>query len=81
VRAWLSHNHIKLGGSVHYLLGDEGELRGYWNAWRFSGPVAECGESIPAHLVSGTGENTGVLDIDPDSPASLLTAPLRGMAK
>jgi cytochrome oxidase Cu insertion factor (SCO1/SenC/PrrC family) len=81
VRAWLSHNHIKLGGSVHYLLGDEGELRGYWNAWGFAGPVAECAESIPAHLVSGTGENTGILDIAPDSPASLLTAPLRGMAK
>lgn len=81
VRAYLSHNHINPGSSVHYLLGDEGELRGYWNAWGFAGPVAECPESAPAHLVSGAGQNTGVLDVGPTSPASLLTTPLRGMAK
>jgi cytochrome oxidase Cu insertion factor (SCO1/SenC/PrrC family) len=81
VRAWLSRNRIEPAGSVHYLIGDEGELRGYWNAWGFDGPAAKCTDSIPAHLVSGADKNAGVLDVAPDSPASLLTEPLRGMAK
>jgi cytochrome oxidase Cu insertion factor (SCO1/SenC/PrrC family) len=80
-RAYLSHAGLKPGGPVHFLLGTEDELRGYWNAWGFSGPRARCPESIPAQLVSGAGTNTGVLDVAPDSPASLLTTPLRGMAK
>jgi cytochrome oxidase Cu insertion factor (SCO1/SenC/PrrC family) len=81
VRAYLSHNHLKAGGPVHFLIGSEGELRGYWNAWGFDGPAARCAESIPAYLVSGADTNTGILDIGPDSPAGLLTGPLRGMAK
>jgi cytochrome oxidase Cu insertion factor (SCO1/SenC/PrrC family) len=79
-RAYLSRNQLKPGGPVHFLIGGEDELRGYWNAWGFSGPVAKCGESIPVHLVSGADKNTGVLDVAPGSPASLLTSPLRGMA-
>ena len=81
VRAWLSRNRIGPGGSFHFLIGDEDQVRGYWNAWGFDGPVAECTDSIPAHLVSGADKNAGVLDVAPDSPASLLTEPLRGMAK
>lgn len=81
VRAYLSHNRIEPGGPVHYLVGDEGELRGYWNAWGFAGPVAKCAESIPAYLVSGAGRNAGILDLGPASPASLLTTPLRGLAR
>jgi cytochrome oxidase Cu insertion factor (SCO1/SenC/PrrC family) len=80
VRAYLSHNRIEPRGPVHYLVGDEDELRGYWNAWGFAGPVAECAGSIPAHLVSGAGRNAGILDVGGGSPASLLTTPLRGMA-
>jgi cytochrome oxidase Cu insertion factor (SCO1/SenC/PrrC family) len=80
-RAYLSHAHLSPGGPVHFLIGDEGEVRGYWNAWGFNGPDRECPESVPLHLVSGAGLNTGVLDAAPDSPASLLTSPLRGMAK
>ena len=78
---FLSQNHIKPGGPVHFLLGSEDELRGPWNAWGFDGPEAQCSESVAAHLVSGDGTNTGLLDIEPDSPASLLADPLRGMAK
>jgi cytochrome oxidase Cu insertion factor (SCO1/SenC/PrrC family) len=78
---FLSQNQLTAGGSVHYLIGDEDELRGYWNAWGFDGPESKCPESIPAHLVSGAGVNTGVLDVTPGSPAALLTSPLRGMAK
>jgi cytochrome oxidase Cu insertion factor (SCO1/SenC/PrrC family) len=81
VGAYLSQNHIKAGGAVHFLIGSEAELRGYWNAWGFDGPAAKCPESLPAHLVSGAGQNTGVLDVAPDSPATLLTDPLSGMAK
>ncbi|HEY2056605.1 MAG TPA: SCO family protein [Solirubrobacterales bacterium] len=81
VRGYLSQNHLKAGGPVRYLFGSEAELRGYWNAWGFGGPAAKCAESIPAHLVSGAGRNTGVLDVTADSPASLLTSPLRGMAR
>jgi cytochrome oxidase Cu insertion factor (SCO1/SenC/PrrC family) len=81
VRSWLSRNRIEPGGSVHYLTGDEHELRGYWNVWSFDGPAAKCTDSLPAHLVSATDKNAGVLDVAPDSPASLLTEPLRGMAK
>jgi cytochrome oxidase Cu insertion factor (SCO1/SenC/PrrC family) len=81
VKAFLSHAGLKAGGSVHYLVGSEDELRGSWNAWGFDGPSADCPDSIPAHLVSGAGQNTGVLDVAADSPASLLTTPLRGMAK
>jgi len=81
VARFLSREHLKAGGPVHYLIGGEDELRGYWNAWGFDGPAARCAESIPAHLVSGAGKNTGVLDVGPDSPATLLTDPLSGMAK
>jgi cytochrome oxidase Cu insertion factor (SCO1/SenC/PrrC family) len=81
VKAYISQAGIKPGGAVHYLLGSEDELRGYWNAWGFDGPSTQCPDSIPAHLVSGAGMNTGVLDVAADSPASLLTTPLRGMAK
>jgi cytochrome oxidase Cu insertion factor (SCO1/SenC/PrrC family) len=81
VARFLSQEHLKAGGPVRYLLGSEDELRGYWNAWGFDGPAAKCPESIPAHLVSGAGKNAGVLDVAPDSPATLLTSPLRGMAK
>jgi hypothetical protein len=81
VGKFLSRNHLRPGGPVRYLIGDEDELRGYWNAWGFDGPAARCADSIPAHLVSGASRNTGVLDVAPDSPASLLTSPLRGMAK
>lgn len=81
VRAYLSHNHLEAGGPVRYLVGDEDELRGYWNAWGFDGPRPECADSVPAHLVSGAGKNAGVLDVAADSPAGLLTSPLRGMAR
>jgi hypothetical protein len=81
VANFLSREHLRAGGSVHYLIGSEGELRGYWNAWGFDGPAARCAESVPAHLVSGAGKNTGVLDLEPDSPATLLTSALRGMAR
>jgi hypothetical protein len=81
VARFLSENHLKAGGPVRFLIGSEAEVRGYWNAWGFDGPAAKCGESVPAHLVSGAGQNTGLLDVEPDSPASLLTDPLRGMAK
>ncbi|HEX4308170.1 MAG TPA: SCO family protein [Solirubrobacterales bacterium] len=80
-RAYLSHAHLEAGGPVYFLIGDEDQLRGSWNAWGFAGPAAKCPDSIPAHLVSAAGLNTGVLDVAPDSPASLLTTPLRGMAK
>jgi cytochrome oxidase Cu insertion factor (SCO1/SenC/PrrC family) len=81
VARFLSENHLKAGGPVRFLIGSEDEVRGYWNAWGFDGPTAKCAESVPAHLVSGAGQNTGLLDVEPDSPASLLTDPLRGMAK
>jgi cytochrome oxidase Cu insertion factor (SCO1/SenC/PrrC family) len=82
VRAYLSHNHIEPGGPVRYLLGDEDELRGYWNAWGFDGPSGACTDSVPAHLVGsskGAYVNTGVLDIDPHGPAEILTTPLRAL--
>ena len=81
VAQFMAREHLKAGGPVHYLIGSEDELRGYWNAWGFDGPAAKCAESIPAHLVSGAGTNTGVLDVGGDSPATLLTDPLSGMAK
>jgi cytochrome oxidase Cu insertion factor (SCO1/SenC/PrrC family) len=81
VRAYLSRHHLPPDGPVRFLRGDEGELRGYWNAWGFAGPRAECPDSVPAYLVSGAGRNTGVLDIAADSPAALLTTPLRSLGR
>jgi hypothetical protein len=78
---FLAENNVAPGGPVHFLIGDEAELRGYWNAWGFDGPTPTCNESIPAHLVSGAGKNTGLLDLEPDSPATLLTDPLGGMTR
>jgi cytochrome oxidase Cu insertion factor (SCO1/SenC/PrrC family) len=80
VAAYLAKHHLT-GAPFHFLTGDEGELRGYWNAWGFSGPSPTCPDSVPAHLVAGTGENAGLIDLDPRSPASLLTDALSGMAK
>jgi cytochrome oxidase Cu insertion factor (SCO1/SenC/PrrC family) len=81
VARFMTQEHLKAGGPVRYLVGPEDELRGYWNAWGFDGPAAKCAESVPAYLVSGAGKNTGVLDVGPDSPATLLTSPLSGMAR
>ncbi len=79
VRAWLGRHHIAAGGPLHYLVGSEREVRGYWNAWGFKGPKPECGSSVAVHLVGsskGSYINTGILDIEPGSPAELLTVPL-----
>ncbi len=80
-RAYLARNHLRPGDPVRFLRGDEGELRGYWNAWGFAGPRAECPGSVPAHLVSGAGRNSGIVDVAPDSPAALLTTPLRSLGR
>jgi cytochrome oxidase Cu insertion factor (SCO1/SenC/PrrC family) len=80
VSAWVAKHKLK-GGPVHYLIGDEGELSGLWNAWGFGGPSSTCPPSVPAHLVDGAGENDGIVDLDPAGPSSLLTDALVGMAK
>jgi hypothetical protein len=81
VRAYLAHHDLRPGGPVRLLLGDEDELRGYWNAWGFAGPRAGCADSVPAHLVSGANKNAGVLDVAPDSAAALLRTPLRSLGR
>lgn len=80
VSAWVAKHKLK-GGPVHYLVGDEDELRGLWNAWGFDGPSSACPPSVPAHLVDGAGENDGIVDLDPAGPPSILTDALVGMAK
>jgi cytochrome oxidase Cu insertion factor (SCO1/SenC/PrrC family) len=80
VRAWVGKHKLK-GGPVHYLIGDEGELHGLWNAWGFNGPSSACPPSVPANLVDGAGENDGVVDLDPAGPPSILTDALVGMAR
>jgi cytochrome oxidase Cu insertion factor (SCO1/SenC/PrrC family) len=80
VSAWVAKHKLK-GGPVHYLIGDEDELRGLWNAWGFGGPSSACPPSVPAHLVDGAGENDGIVDLDPAAPSSILTDALVGMAK
>jgi cytochrome oxidase Cu insertion factor (SCO1/SenC/PrrC family) len=80
VAAYLAAHHLE-GPPVHYLVGDEEELGGYWNAWGFKGPSSACPPSYPAHLVDGTGKNAGVIDLDPGGPPSLLTDALAGMPK
>lgn len=80
VSAWLAKHKLK-GGPLHYLVGDEDELRGFWNAWGFAGPSSACPPSVPAHLVSGAGENDGIVDLDPQGPPSLLTDALAGMSR
>ncbi len=76
VRAYLAKHDIPAGSPLHYLTGTEAEVQGFWNAWGFKGPVATCGGSIPAHLVGsskGNYVNTGILDIDPQGEADLMT--------
>jgi cytochrome oxidase Cu insertion factor (SCO1/SenC/PrrC family) len=80
VGAYLAEHHLQ-SAHFHFLVGDEDELRGLWNAWGFTGPSSTCADSVPAHLVAGSGENAGLIDLDPQSPASLLTDALSGMAK
>jgi len=81
VKAWYAEHHVPAGGPLHYLVGDEGELRGLWNAFGFSGPSSGCPGSVPAHLVNGSSENTGVIDLQPDGPVDALTDPLTGQSK
>jgi cytochrome oxidase Cu insertion factor (SCO1/SenC/PrrC family) len=80
VGAWLSRHHLE-GTPFHYLVGDEAELRGYWNAWGLTEPTATCPGSVPAHLVNGSSGNAGVVDLDPDSQPSLFSGALIGMSK
>jgi cytochrome oxidase Cu insertion factor (SCO1/SenC/PrrC family) len=79
--AWLAKHHLKPGDPVHFLRGTEAELKGLWNAWGFPGPSASCPDSVPAHLISGKGQNAGVVDLDPTAPTTLLTDALTGLAK
>jgi cytochrome oxidase Cu insertion factor (SCO1/SenC/PrrC family) len=79
--AWLAKHHIRAAGPVHFLLGTEAELQGLWNAWGFPGPSPTCPDSVPAHLISGQGENAGVVDLDPTAPTTILTDALAGLAK
>jgi cytochrome oxidase Cu insertion factor (SCO1/SenC/PrrC family) len=80
VRKWLAKHHIPAGGPLHYLVGDENELSGYWSAWGFSGPSSACPGSIAVHFVSGS-ENTGVIDVQTDGPTAEFTDPLGGQSK
>jgi cytochrome oxidase Cu insertion factor (SCO1/SenC/PrrC family) len=81
VAAYLSKHHLDGAAAFHYLVGDEEELQGPWNAWGFKGPSASCPPSVPAHLVDGAGENAGIIDLEPGGPPTLLTDALSGMAK
>lgn len=78
VSAWLARHKLKRG-PLHYLVGDEDELRGFWNAWGFDGPSTACPPSVLAHLVNGSGENAGIVDLDPAGSPSILTDALAGM--
>ncbi len=80
VTAYLAKHRLK-GPPLHYLVGDEEELSGYWNAWGFKGPSSSCPPSYPAHLVDGTGKNAGVIDLAPGGPPTILTDALAGMPK
>jgi cytochrome oxidase Cu insertion factor (SCO1/SenC/PrrC family) len=79
--AFLAKHHLKPGDPVRFLLGTEAELKGLWNAWGFDGPSPTCPDSIPAHLVAATGENAGLVDLDPAASTTLLTDALGGLAK
>ncbi len=81
VKGWLAKHHVPAGGPLHYLVGDEDELSGSWNAWGFRGPSSACPDSVPAHLVNGSSENTGVIDLQPDGPVDALTDPLGGQSR
>jgi cytochrome oxidase Cu insertion factor (SCO1/SenC/PrrC family) len=80
VGAWLTKHHLK-GAPFHYLAGAEDELHGYWHAWGLTEPSATCTDSVPAHLVNGSGENDGIIDLEPQEESSLLTDALAGMSK
>jgi cytochrome oxidase Cu insertion factor (SCO1/SenC/PrrC family) len=79
--AFLTAHHLQAGDPVRYLLGSEAELQGLWNAWGFPGPSPACPDSVPAHLVAASGENAGVVDLDPTAPTALLTDALAALAK
>jgi cytochrome oxidase Cu insertion factor (SCO1/SenC/PrrC family) len=81
VREWLAKHHIPAGSPFHYLVGDEDELSGYWSAFGFGGPSSACPDSVAAHLVNGSSENTGVIDLQPEGPTDALTDPLGGQSK
>jgi cytochrome oxidase Cu insertion factor (SCO1/SenC/PrrC family) len=81
VRKWLAKHQIPAEGPLHYLVGNEDELSGYWGAFGFSGPSSACPGSVAAYLVNGSSENTGVIDLQPEGPADALTDPLGGQSK
>jgi cytochrome oxidase Cu insertion factor (SCO1/SenC/PrrC family) len=80
VGAWLAKHHLQ-GAPFHYLAGAEDELHGYWHAWGLTEPSPTCTDSVPAHLVNGSGENAGIIDLEPQEESSLLTDALAGMSK
>lgn len=80
VAAWLAKYHLE-GPPLHYLIGTEAELKGYWNAWGTVEGAAGCVGSVPAHLVDGSGENAGLVDLDPEGAPSILTDALAGLSK
>jgi len=80
VGAWLSKHHLK-GAPFYYLAGAEDELHGYWHAWGLTDPSPTCTESVPAHLVNASGENAGIIDLEPQEQTSILTDALAGMSK
>ncbi|HEX4732156.1 MAG TPA: SCO family protein [Solirubrobacterales bacterium] len=80
VGAYLAKHHLK-GAPFHYLAGAEDELHGYWHAWGLTDPSPTCTDSVPAHLVNGSGENAGIIDLEPQEQTSILTDALAGMSK
>jgi cytochrome oxidase Cu insertion factor (SCO1/SenC/PrrC family) len=80
VAAYLAKHGLK-GGPLHYLVGTEDELSGFWNAFGFDGPSSACPPSVPAYLVNGKDENAGIVDLDPHGSPTLLDDALAGMAR
>lgn len=80
VGAWLAKHRLK-GAPFYFLAGAEDELHGYWHAWGLTEPSPTCAESVPAYLVNGSGENAGIIDLEPQEPATILTDALSAMAK
>lgn len=81
VRAWLRLHREP--SNFHYLIGDEAELRPYWNAWHVGPQIVgdpDSSHTAAIYLVTAQNQIAGIIDAGTPIPNSDLVYDFRALA-
>jgi protein SCO1/2 len=82
VRAWLKVHHEP--GNFHYLIGDEADLKPYWNAWHVGPQIAgdpDSSHTAAIYLVTRQGEIAAIVNAGTQVPTSDLVYDFRSLIR